>query len=676
MLAKINLILAILLICISIDIQAQNKEFDIIRDVIEKYIDNIESEVDYNDLYDQIEYLYKNPIYINRSNYNELLKIPLLTPQKAQAILNHINTYGPLKNIYELQVIESLDFELILILQYFIRTDYTPPIFDKKNFWKNSTHEIVIQNNRRLENSVGYSLPDSNKNKFLGDPNKLSVRYRCQINPYLNIGIQGEKDDGETFSNGFLSGFVNLKKYGAIQQLIIGDFQAAFGQGLTFGSGLAFGKSPYVLNTMRLQNGIRVSRSFNENEFLRGIGTTIKIHPNLMITGFYSNKKIDASTKNDSIAGDGFSSLVNTGNYRNLTELNKKGLLGRQIMGSNISMQLKNLKFGFTSVYTSYDKTPLIDSKKSYRAFYSNEKEHFNLGLDYQYLFKNILLYGEFSSNKQINSLSYINGILISLDKNLEINILHRNYQKDYQTTFTNAIGESVDNRNEKAIYTGLSLKPYRNYSINAYADFYQFDWLKYLIDAPSKGRDMMIELQYQKRKKYLWYIRYRKEEKEKNIGSTDNIRGLTLHNREIIRFHLENIVSKNITLKNRFEQTFYNIAMNKKSTGLLIFQDLIIKTNKNHSIIARYMYFESEDYNSRVYAFENDLLYTFSVPAFQNKGTRFYIMSKIKLNKSCTLWLRYSKTFYDNIESIGSSYDQINNHQLTNISFQLSCHI
>jgi hypothetical protein len=657
------------------NLYSQKEEMDFVRDVIEKYIENTESEVDYTDLYDQIEYYFRNPININNASYNDLLKIPLITPIKAQAIIRHREQYGFFKNLYELQTIELLEFEWIVMIQYFIKTDNRPVQFNKKEFWQNPKHEIVFQSNRRIEKSVGYNLPDSNKNKFRGDPNKLSIRYRGLINPNFTIGFQTEKDPGETIENGFISGFIHLKKYRAVEHLIIGDFQAAFGQGLTFGSGLAFGKSPFVLNTIRTQNGIRVSRSFNENEFLRGVGTVIQIRKNMLLTGFYSSKKVDASIVLDSNLGDGFTSLINTGNYRNQTELNKKGLLHRQILGSNLSMRFKDLKIGLTAVYTVYDKTPFIDDRKAYRAFYSNDKQHYNLGTDYQYIFKNFLFYGEFSTNKNLKQISHVNGLLISLDKNLEINLLHRNYRKDYQTTFSNAIGESIENRNERATYMGVSLKPANNFSINAYADFYRFDWLKYLIDAPSKGRDMMVELQYQKRKKYTWYVRYRREEKEKNEQTSENIKGLTFHNREIFRFHIENIISKNITLKNRFEQTFYSIQNGNKTRGLLIFQDINFKTNNNLNIIARYMYFESEDFNSRVYAFENDLLYTFSVPAFQNRGTRFYIMGKYKLSRSTSIWVRYSKTFYDNIESIGSSYDQINNNQLTNISFQLSCH-
>jgi hypothetical protein len=656
-------------------IYSQKIELDFMRDVIEKYIENIESELDYTDLYDQIEYYYRNPININSASYNDLLKIPLITPLKAQAIFQHRQQYGPFNNIYELQTIDVLEFEWIITIKFFIKTDNRPILFNKKEFWQNSKHEIVLQSSRRIEKSVGYLLPDSNKNKFKGDPNKLSIRYRGNINPNFTIGFQAEKDPGETYSNGFVSGFIHLKKYRLFENLIIGDFQAAFGQGLTFGSGLAFGKSPFVLNTIRTQNGIRVSRSFNENEFLRGIGTVLKLRHNILLTSFVSSKKIDATVIIDSAFGDGFSSLINTGNYRNQTELGKKGLLKRQILGSNLSIRLKDFKIGITAINTTYDKPPFVDDKKPYRAFYSNEKQHYNLGTDYQYLYKNLLFYGEFSSNGNLKQLSHVIGLMIALDKNLEINLLHRNYRKDYQPAFSNAIGESADNRNERGTYMGIALKPAKNYSVNAYADLYRFDWLKYLIDAPSGGRDMMIELQYEKRRRYLWYVRYRQEEKERNLSTTDNIRGLGLHKREIIRFHIENMISKRITIKNRIEQTFYAIENGSKTRGLVIFQDINFKTMDNFNIIARYMYFESDDYNSRVYAFENDLLYTFSVPAFQNRGTRFYVMGKYKLSRATAIWVRYSRTFYDNISAIGSGNDRINKQHLTNISFQLSCH-
>lgn len=654
---------------------AQIKNTEQLKDIIEKYIENNESTLDFLDLYDQIDFYVQNPININKASQNDLLKMPLITPQKANAVLQHIKQYGPLKHIVELQLIEGFDASFIEIFKNFVKLKSTNFNYKQAEFWK-TDNEIILFSSRKLELAKGYTINDSNKNKFQGSPISSSMRYKGKIGNFLTIGINTEKDDGETLKNGFLSGFAMLKGLGRIKSIIIGDFQASFGQGLTFGSGLAFGKSPNVLGSVRFQNGIRISRSFNENQFLRGVGLQTSLIKNMELTVFYSKNNIDASVKTDSLGfASEFTSLINIGNYRNQTELSKRNQVQSTIVGANVSYSIKNLKLGTTAVRTQYDKILNIQEKDVYKAFFNKEKTLENIGVNYHYYLKNTLFYGEFSSNKNLKTLSSINGVIVSLDKNLELSLIHRNYKKEYNVSFSNAFAESSVPQNEKAVYAGMSWSPFKNYKINAYLDYYQFDWLKFQVAAPSRGKDALIELQYQKRKKYQWYLRYRHEEKERNLSESNSIMGIVFHTREILRYNIEFKVSDFVSLQNRIEMVKFSIQNGKTTNGFLIFQDFNVQVSPKIKLIGRYQYFDTEDFNSRVYAFEKDVLYTFSVPAFQNRGTRFYLMSKIKLNKFSALWLRYSITSYENAEKIGSSFDEINNNKIQNISAQLQCH-
>lgn len=670
-----NIRILIVLIIFQNKAFAQTKNSEQFKDIIEKYIENNESALDFLDLYDQIDFYIQNPININKASQNDLLKMPLITPQKVNAILQHIKQFGPLKHIVELQLIEGFDAGFIEIFKNLVKLKTTNFNYKQAEFWK-TDNEIILFSVRKLELAKGYTLNDSNKNKFQGNPISSSIRYKGKVGNFLTIGINAEKDDGETYKNGFLSGFAMLKGLGHIKSLIIGDFQATFGQGLTFGSGLAFGKSPNVLGSVRFQNGIRVSRSFNENQFLRGVGLQTSLMKNTELTIFYSKNNIDASIKTDSLGfASEFTSLINIGNYRNETELSKRNQVQSTIVGANLSYAFKNLKLGATCVQTQYDKILNIQDKDIYKAFYNREKTLENFGINYHYYQKNALFYGEFSSNKNLSTLSSINGVIVSLDKNLELSLIHRNYKKEYNVSFANAFSESSVPQNEKAIYAGMSWAPFKNYKINAYLDYYQFDWLKFQVAAPSKGKDALIELQYQKRKKYQWYLRYRNEEKERNISESKSVVGIVFNKREILRYNIEFKVSDFVSLQNRIEMVKFSIQNGKTTHGFLIFQDFNVQVSPKVKLIGRYQYFDTEDFNSRVYAFEKDVLYTFSVPAFQNRGTRFYLMSKIKLNKPTTLWLRYSITSYENAEKISSSYDEINSNKIQNISAQLQCH-
>ena len=200
----------------------------------------------------------------------------------------------------------------------------------------------------------------------------------------------------------------------------------------------------------------------------------------------------------------------------------------------------------------------------------------------------------------------------MSLDKNIDISILYRNFNVKTQPQISNALGEGTDNRNENGFYTGVSLIPFKNYKLNAYSDIYSSNWLRYQIDFPSKGKDMMVELQFNKRKSFNCYVRYRNEQKQKNESNTQIFNRLENNKRELLRFHLDYIISPKLNMRNRIEQVWYSMQYGSTKRGFSIFQDINYKPFLKLNIIARYMFFDTEDYNSRLYAYENDMLYTY----------------------------------------------------------------
>ena len=53
-------------------------------------------------------------------------------------------------------------------------------------------------------------------------------------------------------------------------------------------------------------------------------------------------------------------------------------------------------------------------------------------------------------------------------------------------------------------------------------------------------------------------------------------------------------------------------------------------------------------------------MLYQFSIPAYNNQGTRFYIVARLKPMRHLDVWLRYAITHYTNINEIGSGNELI----------------
>ena len=61
----------------------------------------------------------------------------------------------------------------------------------------------------------------------------------------------------------------------------------------------------------------------------------------------------------------------------------------------------------------------------------------------------------------------------------------------------------------------------------------------------------------------------------------------------------------------------------------------------------------------------------TIAIPAFQNKGTRYYIIARYTMNRHIDFWIRYAQTTFDNLSVIGSGLDEIASNKRSEIKIQ-----
>jgi len=105
---------------------------------------------------------------------------------------------------------------------------------------------------------------------------------------------------------------------------------------------------------------------------------------------------------------------------------------------------------------------------------------------------------------------------------------------------------------------------------------------------------------------------------------------------------------------------------------GYLIYFDFIYKPLLSPlSGSIRLQYFETDGYNSRLYAYENDVLYSYSIPVFYDKGYRYYININYDVNKKLALWIKLSQTRYKDKSLIGSGLDEINGRVKSEVKLQ-----
>lgn len=674
-------LIALGLCCASFVSQAQIP--DSWRDLMEKYTENQEQEVDYQDLLELLSRLSENKINLNKSGESELRSLFFLESEQIQAIADHIQKFGPLLTLQELQVIDALDPETIRLMLPFVSVDYgvwQPIRFsDLKKYGK---HEISQQFESERPLSKGYEpATDSTGAPFSGSPERWVTRYRFTCKDRIQAGISAEKDPGESFHfrNGqkgydFYSGFVSYQGKGVLKYAIAGDYQVSFGQMLTLGTGLAFGKSAAVTMTKRNYHGIRPYRSVNENSFMRG-GAIQLGYKNFTSTLFYSRLRQDGSISEDfadaNSAEAQVSALNLTGWHRTNDELNRKRNLLLQTGGINVHYKKRGLLLGVTGVMHQFD-PGLMPADRFYNVFYERGNTFGKIGFYYDRHYRNVNLYGE-SSLDLNGSSAHVHGFLVSLGKSLDMNVFYRNYARNFTALLSNGIGESSQTRNEEGFYWGVQYKINRFWSFSGYYDVFRFPWARYQSESPSAGREYLTELQYKPSKKSLLYIRMRQEFKSENDAESGAHETQTeVGRRKQIRFHAEYPAGDFLRFKTRMEWSQYDFS-GSTVRGSMLFQDVQYKPETLPlTFSARTALFQVEDYEARIYAFENDVPYSFSVAMLQNSGIRNYFMVRWHVKRGLDCWMRVYATHYNRLDSISSGLNTIEGNRRGGISMVL----
>lgn len=670
---------------------AQNTE-EIINERVEFLVENLQEEdLDIAVITDEYRDLIEHPINLNKASYEDLQRLYLLSDIEINHLLNHIADNGKLISIYELQAVPGFDLEVIRLILPFVKvTDrFDDPNVSFKEMLRNSDNEIFLRYQRVIEQKEGYAPIDdstlnANPNKrYLGNPDKYYLRYRFKYRNNISLGLTAEKDPGEQFFKGeqkygfdFYSAHLMVKGFGLLKGAVIGDYHMQLGQGLVFWSGLNFGKSALVMNAKRNRQGMRPYTSADENRFLRGAAVTIG-DDHWQGTIFASYKKIDANVSSgDTLDEEQFvsvSSIQTSGYHRRPSEIEDRKVLPELITGGNIAYKSRRLSVGLTGVYNRLYGNVQRDLSL-YNQFDFNSNSLFNLGLDYNAVLKNMNFFGEVAWSNN-NAWATMHGLLMALDPRFSMSIIFRHYDKKYQSQYASGFGEGSNTANETGLYVGINSQLSQKWLLTGFVDFYKKPWLSYQVDAPSNGVDYLAQLQYKPSRALEIYVRYRHRIKEKNTKIPDGtIDDLVPVDQKNLRIHFGYKINETFSVRTRVEGVLFTQDEQQRE-GILLYQDLIVKP-KNFPISGsiRYALFETENYDARIYAYENDLLYVYSIPAYFYKGSRFYVnlritpFRKIKLD----IWLRYSAWMYSNQDEVSSGLETINGGTKSEFKAQL----
>lgn len=658
----------------------------VFEDLAESLSSRSEQDLDYTSLLEELEELQAHPVAINTPNQEELNRLFLLSDFQANSLQQYILENGPILSLYELQFVYGFDQGTVELISPFINLEQaqTKQTINLKKPVKYGRHQILIRTQSILETQQGYlpisdsALSERPNSRYLGSPWKVYTRYSYSYKKQLLLGFTAEKDAGEEFFSGnnkqgydYYSGFIQLNNVWKMKTIVIGDYEPRFGQGLNLWSGFAYGKSTEALLIEKRQSGIRRYTSTNENQFFRGMAATIDLG-NFDLSAFFSSKNIDANVlKRDTLNQEAnlVSGFIETGIHATPGEISDRKSLSEMIYGGNLNYTNNRFHAGLTMVRFHYD-AEINAGDSPYEAFDFSGKSGSKIGSDYKYTFRRGTIFGELSCSPG-NGWAFIQGGLFPLAEQLSIAILYRYYSPGFLPIYSNAFSENSSILNENGFYIGARIFPFRKWDFSTYIDIVSFPWLKYRTSAPSKGSEFLFQANYATSNSLRMYWRIQYEKKSENLPPVEEMVKPGEKQKWRARYQVDYRLSGSLELRNRVEWT----GLNKNesfSEGYLIYQDIIYRSNSIPlDITFRYALFDTESYDNRIYAYENDLLYAFSIPPYYGKGIRTYILLHSSLNKHIDFWFRISRTSFSDREQIGSGLTTIDGNHKTELKLQ-----
>lgn len=660
-----------------------------IQAIIEDFVaDQEDGSFDFNTILENLEIYLEHPLNLNEVDESLLRELNLLSNRQVDEFFNYRNTAGDFISLYELQAIPGFDLNTVRRLLPFVTIkgdtyDYNLPV---TKMMRDGDNLLYTKWNTILEDQKGYApraAGEEGDSRYLGDPNQFYIRYKHAYGYKLSYGFTAEKDRGEEFFTGsnkkgfdFYSAHFYLRDYSRlIKAIALGDYGISLGQGLILYSGYSSGKSIFVTNIRRGGRVVRPYSSVNESNYFRGAAASLGLTKKLTLTAFASYRNRDANfiESRDSTELEAAITSINlTGFHRTEGELANRNTAQQTTIGGSLLWKGKGKHIALNTVYHRFSH-PLNRTIRPYNQFTFNGQELLNTSLDYAILIRNLSFFGETALSDN-GAIATINGLQIGLNRNVDFALLHRYFPRDYQALDASPFAETNGGANESGIYMGMEVRATKSIKIAAYYDIWHHPWLRFNANAPSRGHEYRARFTYYKKRTYECYLEFKNEVKQINAKSTASKTNILIDRQTFQgRLHFSFKLTKELELRSRVDAGYTDLEFSPREKGVVVYQDILYKPLEFPlSITARFALFDTDGFNTRYYSYENNLLYTFSIPAYYNVGSRAYVNLRYRGIRNLVIEGRIAQLYWSNQDEIGSGLEAINGQTKTQVSMQL----
>lgn len=392
---------------------------------------------------------------------------------------------------------------------------------------------------------------------------------------------------------------------------------------------------------------------------MQGVAATATVIDGLDVSAFVSYRKFDATLNKDST----IATILTTGYHRTENEMAKKNNSTNFTAGGNVSFRKNGFHVGTTVSYTSLDRELKPNTKAFYRRYYPAGKTFFNVGVDYGYIRNRFSFSGE-TATGDCHALATLNILTYGLTDLLDITVLYRNYSYKYVSLLSNSFSECGNERNEQGAYLGLSWRPFSGMTVYAYTDYAYFTWPRYQASQSSACLDNMVQATYS-RADWMLTARYRLKVRQKDTKEKTTLINKTDHRGRLSAAYN----GEKWQLRTQADAVLS--SFNDRSFGWMLTQSAGCSVIQWLKLNLSAGYFDTDDYDARVYTYERGLRYSSFFPSFYGQGLRLTFNAAAEPCKQLSFVAKVGTTKYFDRKQIGSGLNMIDSFSATDLEIQ-----
>lgn len=640
----------------------EDPPLEFLEDLPEDLLDQIQYQ---EDLLESLEHLSRHPLDINQVSFDELQQLPFLSPIETEAIIDYRTQYGPLIDIHELQVIEGLSQESIQAVLPFLTVN---PMGSAGQTFSSGSGYVLFRTTGHFPLRQGFLSREDRPAAYQGGPLSLLFRFRKSRFGDYSYGINMKKDAGEEFTWKNRAGFdsyhlhyFKTNRPGRLKTLALGDYRISLGQGLLQYHGFAVTKSANPLMIKRVSPVIQPFSGTSEYFFFRGAAAEFEWNKKLRSFIFIHHTNRDATLRDlPDETGQYFSAFQTSGYHRTESEIEKRKNLPETISGHRLEWNETRYKIGINSLYQQYG-LPYIPQQRLDNIHRLTGSRFISHSLDFSSHMKSLHVFGEIATQGYKEPAFTVTG-LYSFHPKLDGGILIRRFPAYFAPMYGNPFSAGSVPNNESGLYLGF------NYFINSrsqfsfYLDSWKGLWPTFQATGPSFDQDMMLRYEVAERKKWQGYAQLKFKHRAENVRQNfPAVNQVAYRNQINLRLQFRKEKYQYWRWTNRAEWIRLYSAEGHTENGILLFSDFHVSPLSSPWTAAlRVARFQTDSYASRVYAFESDILYSFSIPAFYGKGWRVALKAGRKWRNGIRAEIRTGWTYRPGEEETGSGNNAV----------------